>query len=601
MNTPSLTANLSESTFDLRPAVVKKWVETLPMGSTGESSKQLYLAIKKVNQQENQLDQQLEFLEAITPIFNLLYPRLSQYFSDVSLPLDKKTRNVIHVTSSLLNEILVSYQSVLNALVTKKPFGWKKPFSLALHRTFLFSAQLLCTQGLSYQPRTKGVWHQIFWCYRQAQSFGLLGKCFTNTTNKELKTSLEFELKKLLLLSLLPANDLGKKCMKEVYNLMPLWIKNTDLSALEPKQKESCFTLNLLSDVPIYLVGTRKDKTKPSVDRHFLSTLRLKQLLSAYLTKLDEDGALRIGKNTLSKTTINTLLTVWSRNHLRQNVRNEGTGFVDIVTGLSAIHFVLNQQDQPAYDEASIDVHDNSIDFESTLNIETINQLSGSNTLGLNHFISGSDQEDDIWKKVYETKINEKPTEANWIDSTKLKISNFTKSILLDYSKDGYRLSVNVNKVDSLCHNELVAIREHALAPWALAQVKWLYFSELGDVQFGVNILSHHVLPVHVNFQGEDQLSKPLPCLLGLDQQQLLLFAPNMPGSFSDKKIQLEHQKQFSIIDIRNKQHSTTAFDAYLISEPKVMETSKPITNIVRPQHAHQTTVEMEEKIWARF
>ena len=594
------TKNNNQEFFDLRPATVKIWVENLPLGSTGETSKQLYHAIKQVNQQDNPYQRHLDFLETISPTLTLLYPRLSKYFTSVSLPLNKKTRNVIHVTSSLLTEVLSSYHIILKTLLSNKPFGWKKHFSLALHHSLIYSSQLLCTKRLSYQPNTRGLWHEIFWCYKQAEKLKLLNKAHPNNSTSQEKTSIEFEFKKLLLLSLLSTNELGQKNMQEVHNLMPLWIKNTDLLSIEPEEKKTCFTLNLLGDIPPYLLGTRKDNTQQTIDRHFLSTHRLKKLLTNYLDKIEEDGAVRIGKNILSQTTITSLLTTWSRNHLRTDVRKEGTGFVDIITGLTAIHFVLNQQDQPAYDEVSVDLPDNVIDFESTLSMEPLKNTSKNDTLNLDHFISNSDQEEDVWGKVYENSLNIEAPEANWTESGIYKVYNFTKSILLDYSEDGYRLSVNASKVDSLKHNELVAVREHALAPWALAQVKWLHFSEKGDVQFGLKILTHHVLPINIRYSANNSMSKPLPCLLGLDRQKLLMFIPTLPTNLNGKKIQLEHQKQHSQICLKNKLLTTPAFDIYEINEPQISE-STSTENFDKPVIKTNSIIELEENIWKNF
>ena len=586
------------TTFDVRPSAINKWVAELPLGSTGESSKQLYHAIKKVNQQQNSLEHHLQFLESISPVVSLLYPRLSKYFTDVSLPLGKKTRNVLHVTNCLLTEILRSYHSILKKLITKKPFGWKKPFALTLHRTLIYTSQLLCTQRLSYQPYTKGIWKEIFWCYQQAEKLKLLNKNYRTFSESHDKSSIEYEFKKLVLLSLLPANNLGQKNMREVYNLMPLWIKHSDILTKEPNDKNTCFTLNLLSDVSPYLIGTRNDNTQQTLDRHYLSTNKLNILLSNYLNKIDEDGSVRIGKNILSQSTIQSLLSSWSRNKLRAEIRQEGKGFVDIITGITAIHFVLNQQDQPAYDEVSTDIElpDNVIEFESTLTIEPV-KAAKNDTLNLEHFLSNSDQSEDVWGKVYENNINANLPEANWTESGIYKVYNFTKSILLDYSKDGYRLSVNANKIDSLKHNELIAVREHALAPWALAQVKWLHFSERGDVQFGLRILTHHVLPVNIRYKANGDLSKPLPCLLGLDRKNLMLFAPTLPTDLKDKKIQLEHQKQCSHIELKNKTLTTSAFDVYEIHEPKSSDkTSNQI--IKEPDMIINSKSVLSDNIW---
>ena len=594
------TEDKNQEAFDLRPAAIKLWIEELPLGSTGETSKRIYHALRQVNRQNNTFERHLDFLESLAPTITLLYPRLSKYFSNVSLPLNTKTRNVIHVTSSLLTEVLRGYHSILKALITKKPFGWKKPFSLALHHTFIYSSQILCTKRLSYQPNTKGIWREIFWCYEQAEKLKLLNKVYRDLSSEQEKTSLEFEFKKLLLLSLLSTNDLGQKNMQEVFNLMPLWIKHSNILTKEPDEKKTCFTLNLLSDIPPYLIGTRKDNTQHTANRHYLSTIKLKTLLSGYLEKIDDDGAIRVGKNILSRATIESLLSTWSRNHLRAEVRKEGTGFVDIITGITAIHFVLNQQDQPAYDEVSKDLPDNVIDFESTLSMEPLKYTSKNDTLNLEHFLSNSDQEEDVWGKVFENSINSSLPEANWTESGIYKTYSFTKSILLDYSKDGYRLSVNANNVDSLKHNELIAVREHALAPWALAQVKWLHFSEMGDVQFGLRILTHHVLPVNIRYKANSDLSKPLPCLLGLDRKDLMLFAPTLPTNLKGKKIQLEHQKQFSQILLNNKTLSTSAFDVYEINEPLSAEKTSS-QEIKKPEIVVSSKNELTDNIWENF
>lgn len=596
------TNNNNQENFDLRPAAIKKWISNLPLGSTGETSKQLYHALKKVNQQNCSLDQHLEFLETIAPTLTLLYPRLSKYFIDVSLPLGTKTRNAIHVTSSILKEILHSYHSIIKTQIASKPFGWKKSFSLALHRSLIYSSQILCTQRLSYQPYSKGIWREIFWCYQKAEKLKLLNKSYRNFNDAQDKTTIDYEFKKLLLLSLLAANDLGQKNMQEVYNLMPLWIKHTDILIKEANDKKSCFTLNLLSDMPPYLIGTRKDNTQQTTDQRYLSTSRLKNLLINYLQKIEDNGAVKIGRNILSKQTIQSLLNNWSRNHLRTETRKEGSGFVDVVTGITAIYFVLNQQDQPAYDEVSTTLPDNVIDFESTLTIEPIINVAKNDTLNLNHFLSNSDQEEDIWEKAYENTINEILPVANWTESGIYKTYNFSKSIFLDSSTGGYRLSVNAKKIDSLKHNELVAVREHSLAPWALTQVKWLHFSEIGDVQFGVRILSHHVLPINIRYQANNSLSKPFPCLLGLDRKKLMLFIPSLPTNLNGKKLELEHQNQHSQIHLQNKILSTPAFDVYEIHEPQNKDNNSS-------QNSHNPKIIIEnndethlsDNIWENF
>ena len=63
--------NNIDNAFDIHPAAVKTWIENLPLGSTGETSKQIYCALKQINQQNNRLIHHLEYLEAISPTQSL--------------------------------------------------------------------------------------------------------------------------------------------------------------------------------------------------------------------------------------------------------------------------------------------------------------------------------------------------------------------------------------------------------------------------------------------------------------------------------------------------------------------------------------------------
>lgn len=603
---PGLRYLVSASTkqseiFDIRRSSLKKWIEQLPLGSTGESTKLLYDALKKVNKQSNSSKEHLEFLEQIAPILAQLYPRLSKYFSDISLPLTNKTRGVIHVTSNLLIEVLIGYQTIIKQLISQKPFGWKKPFSFALHRAFIYYSQILCTHRLSYTPYPKGMWHEIFWCYQQAENFKLLNTTYPHCHNPKSKTNLLFEFKRMMLLSLLSANELGLKNMHEVHQLMPYWIQLCDILSEEPDDKKSCFTINLLSDVPPYLIGTRNDAAKQTSDRRYLSTQALKIKLTDLLNKLQDHESLRISNHVLSKQTIKALLAHWTRSFTRHEVRKAGSGFVDIATGITAIHFVLSQNKQPVQD-ISNELNDSMvIDFESTLTIEPAHKSTNKNeTLNLGHFLGQSDENDDVWQQVYDYK-SAAPPQQDWTETGINKIYQFTKSDILDFSKDGYRLSVNSSEIESIKHNELVAVREHALAPWALAQVKWLHFSLQQDIQFGLRLVSHQVLPVHVRYHTNEIESKPLPCLLGSSNSELMLFVPSLPTDLKNKKVHMDFHDQHTRVKLLKKIITNPKFDAYQIENTFNVEGTDDIQKNTSSMNSIEQDTSLPDNIWNSF
>lgn len=565
------TTNHQQTPFAVNAASVKKWIEELPLGSTGETTKQIYRAVHSLNKQEIPLKHRLDFLELIVPVVLELFPRLTKHFTNVSLPLNNKTASVVNVTSALMLDLIKSYQTLIKTLLANKPFGWKKPFSLSLHRSLIIYGNLLHTHQTSYQPLPKGVWHGVYWCYSQSEKYGFENRQFPPLVSTETKTSIQHEFTRILLLSLLSPSSLSHKNMRDVNSLMPLWINNAIISTTEPADKKTCYTLNLLSDSAPYLIGTRNDHTTHTAERRYLSTLNIQNKLNGYLNRLGHNQVMRLGNIVLDREVISVLQNNWTRNKTRKQVRKPGKGFVDIIAGITPIHSILSQTKQPAHDVVS---NDNSInfdsplviDFEQTLTIEPLVKQTDNSTLNLSHFLSHTEQEKDIWEQVYEYNKNE-VAQQHWTESTILKNYSFSKSQLIDYSQEGYRLIIDAESIESLKHNDLVATREHALAPWALSHIRWLHYSPSGKIQFGLKVLSHQVLPVNIRFDNHAQNTKPLPCLLGIERNDLLLFVPTLPSNLQGKSLHLEHNSQHTKIELSKKLYYSPGFDVYSILE----------------------------------
>ncbi|MDX1285644.1 MAG: hypothetical protein R3182_11555, partial [Draconibacterium sp.] len=105
-------------------------------------------------------------------------------------------------------------------------------------------------------------------------------------------------------------------------------------------------------------------------------------------------------------------------------------------------------------------------------------------------------------------------------------------------------------------------------------------------------------------YRANHTMSKPLPCLLGLDTKKLMLFVPTLPTDLKGKKLQLEHQKQHSRIRLKNRVLTTPAFDVYEIHEPTTQEDQ--MTQEIKPNPAvtknkDKTQPVLSDKIWENF
>lgn len=588
----------SKTQFNTDTTAVRLWIEALPLASTGESAKRIYNALHQVNTQALTVKHRMEFLESVAEPLNQVYPQLTQYFQNASLPLSNKSRSVLTITNAILTDMLKGFQIVIKNLLSEKPFGWKKPFALALHRAMIYYSKILCNQRLSHQPYPNGIWHQVYWCYQQAEQLGLLGKTYHHCDGSG-KTSIEYEFTRLLLLSLVTPQDLGAEGMRQLHDNMELWIKNTHIHEQEPQDKKTCFTINMLSDVPPYLVGTRNDRTSQTASRRYLDTQPLTQLLENYLAKSSDSDQVKISRNHfLSQHTLHTLLNNWSRKLLRQELRKRGTGFMDIAIGISAINFILSQHEQPAPDishetsPTSGQLQQNNL---SLVHNEPASAAKAGHALGLGYFISDNDQQHDVWDMVYNYPRGNQPLPPDWTESGIHTVYHFHKAEMVDFSEKGYCLSIKTDDIENLRYNDLVAVREHSLANWSLGQIMWLHVNNQKQVQFGLRILSRHVLPVNVRFSAMDSDTKPLACLLGLDDHVPILFLPNLPTRLQGKSIHLEHGHHHGRVELTDQVIRSSTFDAY-----KLHEKHQHHTTMATPTGMHGNE-EINDNVWSHI
>ena len=79
-----------------------------------------------------------------------------------------------------------------------------------------------------------------------------------------------------------------------------------------------------------------------------------------------------------------------------------------------------------------------------------------------------------------------------------------------------------------------------------------------------------------------------------------MLFAPSLRTDLRDKKIQLEHQKQYSQICLKNKVLTTSAFDVYEIHEPLATDNLSS-QELNQPEMIIKSNPELADNIWENF
>ena len=477
----------------LTPRGVKSWLDTLSLTDLDATATAILHALGGLkNNHRLSAKQRFRVLEALSPFLSMLLPSLATRYSGKPLPLAQHDRETVELSTALQLELIHGYQQVLTDSSRVYLFGWRKLVTTTIHRLFRYRSNILCNYRLCYLPYPPGVWKQIYWFYQLVEENGLSDKRVCDPLFRRKKTSIEFEFKRLLLLSLLSPHHFAGSSIDEVYEHLDIWVSRAGIIRPNDTSESGnayCFDLN--SDLPpqMNLVPGTKLKSICCLD-----TSALVRELRRYLDNNEPDTAvLNTTKGLkLSRSTLKKLLLGWNRADYRRADRLHTQEKVDICIGIESIH----------------------------------------NTLALSHSGKHTD---------------------SLIDS---RLSAY----LLDFSNQGFCLSISEKECERLQLDDLVALKTLKNKQWRMGQVKWMQSNGRGRVRLGVMLLSSRILPGQA--MTKDVTSR-VTCVLGLNQPHPVLYFSAESRVTSSEVTSLRNTERETPVTLHERFVSSTEFDAY--------------------------------------
>lgn len=104
------------NSFDTRPVALERWFKQLPMGSVGESCREIFMALYEVNRTQVSPNQRLAFLERLAEPLVLVLPALQHHYFGQPFPLPEKAQQVARLAVDLQVELVIGYRLVLEGV-----------------------------------------------------------------------------------------------------------------------------------------------------------------------------------------------------------------------------------------------------------------------------------------------------------------------------------------------------------------------------------------------------------------------------------------------------------------------------------------------------
>ena len=365
--------------IETRPLYIEEWLDSLPYIDFKKTSVLLYEAIVATNKANVKSATRIELVE--------LYNRPYQYY--VESQIKTGAQHTLQKIDALQNQVTQMKQiAVALSFACKLAFDtalnkktlWKqtKPPVEAMLMSMNYLSHALVFSFLEYAPVPKNVWQQLNFIYDFAESIECHKKTYSipGANNKNVTTSIDHTFKKIIMVSLVDPHHLPFGAILEVYEQLDSWAEYTQIHPMQFVSNTSgYFVLDLKTDdKPMPLAKFNPDNSNDK--NRLLDSSPLENLIQKQIDLLQMDQ--QIDKSIVlspfyAKSLLSHMLKAWGLPPKRYLPRKAKTGQLNIVTGVSAIYYCLNDGNAFRSNIASenndeIDVSENPTESPSQIN-----------------------------------------------------------------------------------------------------------------------------------------------------------------------------------------------------------------------------------------
>ncbi len=480
----------------------KQWVEDLPIGHVGQTSRDLHKILDRLGKVNISPIERFEALEMLQPPLRFVLDSLTNHYLLDPLPLPKRERLIARLRQELMVKCVVAYKVVLEQFHDESFTGYllhKHARAEALRRVLFYLGQLLLHSYQLYQEVPPYIWREIHGIYHYAVENELYQRdpLRENGTTEPDALSAEGLYKQILLLALAGPYQLMKGDVQKVYSALKKWIKAVDLIPLKGQPVTATgFVVDALSDQPPSPYGSQS--RKQISNGWLLGTERLPKVLETALQNASEDSQIGAARplqaaGNLSADLVAKLALVWGVGLTRRGKRSGISGKILMTCGIEAMYDSLGGELQPNMTEQRLG-------FKVTSDEEP-EDVWAERHLAQDEYVI--DAGPDLNLKVAEPDP-ESQTAAEMATEEPETTKVCTKICsIVDHSSSGYHLTFSGGGDNRVRVGELVGLRAAATddpgsGGWRLGVIRWLQAQKAARLSFGVELFEGEIKPIAI-------------------------------------------------------------------------------------------------------
>lgn len=538
---------------------ITNWAKSLPMANTGEAARQLYQAIRELNQLHADPLLRFKLLEVMRPYIYSIGTLLAKHFLQASVSLNERQLKIANLSQSLQTHLATGYKLVVaNSIAASSADNTSKIVTTSIHRAITDTTSTILRAYQLYCHPPEHSWSEINQLFLLAEMRKLEHYKVNDSQNRFLSTSnISTAFIRAHLLGTAKPNNLRQQDLGQLHDATELWADRVKITHCD--DESALFIINLHRDKVAQYRQHLRDEQKPLF--RSLNTEDLVQELKSYAANPQGPSSITVpGK--LSDNLLTHSIQAWGIHWQRSFRRMPTEGNLRLCIGLSATHYYIAGMK----------------DFEK-LQIEM--RPKKDNT-AIKNVDLGNRSEKDVWSGAFDAGGSVIPENASmdidaidFINKHKKEEQAGSENIkypshevtLINTSPGGYCLQWSGELPASIQAGEIMGIQEAGVRHWAIGVIRWIRHLGKAGTQLGIELLAPKAesgaaqLLQKTGQNGSYMRSLLLPAIKAIAQPATLIL-PRMPFR-TGNKVDLMHSEDAGRQQLTKRIISTNSFSQF--------------------------------------
>jgi cyclic-di-GMP-binding protein len=529
LNIPAQTAPTSSSSPS-NPRKLKKILSDLPNTNMGELTRQTFHLLRDQNRQTMAAKERLENLEMLRVFGRDVLDSLKKYFINRTLPLPDKSKKIINLNQSILQEFVYGYAIIAQQAYDDSNSVNDKTLSIAICRALNYLAEMLLRASEVYQPNPANLWYDAHQLHLLADSRGLADNAiFDEETDAKLTIANCY--KRILLFSLARPISLRQSDCSRLFKELFEWSSLADLKQqADDSGINRVFSIRLFEDEPPEYLS-ENDFANHIVVRTLDTSRLVAHVNDLIAEKSKHRKKLSVGDE-MPLETLMMLVNAWGENAERRFSRAESGGHVNVAIGLANACKAIQESKKIENEvtRAESDFFKKSSQLDNILigashdffKISTKEQNLTLESIGDDEKQSlDRASEENEWDMVAKGRVltDTYIKQKQLIDEEQLIADHQNADShwqIVNISAGGYCLRWNSDDTSSAQIGELIALQEFDKEEnfnWRTGVIRWMQFSQESGLEIGVQVLSPQAETANVQRANRPD-EKPFDCII---------------------------------------------------------------------------------------